>query len=110
MLMMNIGEVLGDPKHFPEPEKFKPERFLKRSNQTGKPIFVHNPALVTFGVGKRECLGKSLAKIELYLFITGLLHQFSFYPSPNHRLPGVDEADVGVSRVPRPFYAKVVPR
>ncbi len=109
-IMISLGEVLKDPIRFPEPERFKPERFLSTSSETGKVVFVPDPSLIIFGVGKRECPGKSLAKIEMFLFISGLLHQFSFYPSEHHKLPGLDEADYGVTRVPRPFHAKVVPR
>jgi cytochrome P450 len=43
--------------------------------------FVAHPTMVAFGVGKRECLGKSLAKQETFLFPSCLLHQFAFDPS-----------------------------
>ncbi len=63
---------MHDPVNFSDPDEFKPERFL---SEDGKAF--HTPkAYVAFGMGKRECLGKSLAKVEQYLFTAALIHQF----------------------------------
>ncbi len=110
MIMLSLGIVLTDPDHFPEPEKFKPERFLEKSPGSGKMVYKPNPALITFGVGKRKCLGESLARIELFLFLTTLLHQFSFEKSPDHDLPDVNDCSISISRVPKPFHAKITVR
>ena len=64
--------VLRDPQLFPDPSRFDPTRFLDPS--TGG--FVMPKGYVAFGVGKRECLGRSLAKIEQFLFTAALVHQF----------------------------------
>ncbi|KAF0306381.1 Cytochrome P450 2C28 [Amphibalanus amphitrite] len=61
-----------DEKHFPEPEAFRPERFLDDQGRV-KP----NRALIPFSVGKRSCLGEALARAELFLFLTGLLQRYS---------------------------------
>ncbi|KAF0306383.1 Cytochrome P450 2C28 [Amphibalanus amphitrite] len=61
-----------DEKHFPEPEVFRPERFLDDQGRV-KP----NRALMPFSVGKRSCLGEALARAELFLFVTGLLQRFT---------------------------------
>ena len=37
--------------------------------------------LLFLSIGKRDCLGKSLAKMELFLFLSALLHQFDFEPT-----------------------------
>ena len=34
--------------------------------------------MVAFGAGKRSCLGKTLAQIELFMFLGGLLQSFTF--------------------------------
>lgn len=75
-----------DPEHFPEPHKFKPERFINKENQ-----FESDPRVMPFSIGKRQCPGKShkfkilfnlyilgegLAKMELFLFIANLLNQY----------------------------------
>ena len=66
-----------------------------------------HPAVIPFGLGKRDCLGKALAKAEIFLLASHLLHQFSFHPASSGA-PSVDEGDVGVTRAPKPF--KVVVR
>ena len=104
-IMPDLTAILSDPNNFENPDEFNPERFLCK--ETGK--FIPHPALVVFGIGKRECLGKSLAKNELYLFLAGLLHQFSFYPAEKG-LPDLKDASVNITRVPKPFEIKIVPR
>ena len=61
-----------DEKHFPEPEVFRPERFLDEQGHV-KP----SRALMPFSVGKRSCLGEALARAELFLFVTALLQRYS---------------------------------
>ena len=104
-IVPNLSAILNDPNNFEDPEVFKPERFLCK--ETGK--YIPHQALVVFGVGKRECLGKSLAKKELYLFLAGLLHQFCFYPS-NKGSPDLKYANLSLTRTPKPFRVKVIPR
>ncbi len=43
---------------------------------------VRTEYLIPFGMGKRECLGESLARQELFIFFVALLQKFSVRP-PN---------------------------
>lgn len=56
---------------FPEPYNFKPERFVDSDGKL-KRIEEHIP----FSVGKRQCMGESLARMELFLLIANLFNQF----------------------------------
>ena len=42
---------------------------------------------MTFHLGKRQCLGETLAKAELFLFFTGILQQFEIKPEIDGELP-----------------------
>lgn len=52
-----------DPAVFTNPDEFQPHRWLNK-DQTHHPY-----ASVPFGVGKRSCIGRRIAELELYLAI-----------------------------------------
>jgi cytochrome P450 len=56
-LMVSIYLVHNDPETYPEPEKFRPERFL-----SGTP---DGAAWIPFGGGVRRCLGARFAELEM---------------------------------------------
>nr|WAQ80658.1 methyl farnesoate epoxidase/farnesoate epoxidase [Tigriopus japonicus] len=74
VILPNIGRALNNPEMFENPEEFKPERYIK----DGK--FSHAPNAIPFGVGKRRCLGETLAKAELFIYITRFLYHFDIKP------------------------------
>jgi len=55
----------------------RPERYLDEDGATGEQKFSPSPYVLPFGVGRRRCLGESLAKVELYLFTCSILRHFS---------------------------------
>ncbi len=67
----HLGGVLYDPKYFPNPNTFDPTRYL---SMDGK--FTPHPKNVAFGMGRRKCLGESLARMEIFLFFTHILSKF----------------------------------
>uniref|UniRef100_A0A3B4B640 Uncharacterized protein n=1 Tax=Periophthalmus magnuspinnatus TaxID=409849 RepID=A0A3B4B640_9GOBI len=65
-----------DPAVFQSPDEFLPERWLNRDQS-------HHPyASVPFGVGKRSCIGRRIAELELYLAISRILLEFDVKPDP----------------------------
>ncbi|WP_433926582.1 cytochrome P450 [Sorangium cellulosum] len=59
-----------DPTVFPEPEVFRPERFLER---TYSPF-----EFLPFGGGNRRCIGAAFALYEMKLILGTLLRRYSF--------------------------------
>ena len=96
----NIEKCLLDPIQFPQPEKFNPDRFLNENGQ-----IVKNDHLIPFGIGKRICMGESLAKNELFLFFVRILQRISFEETLNK--PDMKNATYGITRIPEPFEVKV---
>uniref|UniRef100_UPI0037E8B35C cytochrome P450 2J6-like n=1 Tax=Semicossyphus pulcher TaxID=241346 RepID=UPI0037E8B35C len=101
-LIPSLTSVLFDKTEWETPDRFNPGHFL-----TSEGKFVKREALLPFSAGKRVCLGESLAKMELFLFLVGLLQKFSFSVPDGVELS--TEGITGTTRVPYPFkvYAKV---
>ena len=81
-VLPSIMNVLIDPEYFSDPHKFDPSRFLDQNNE-----FQHDEHVIAFSVGKRYCLGQSLAEKEFFLFFTGLMQRFDMNQSPEEKLP-----------------------
>jgi cytochrome P450 len=60
--------VLIDDNVFPEPRKFKPERWLDQLNE-GKTTSRLDKYMVAFGKGSRNCVGMHLAFAQLYMAV-----------------------------------------
>ncbi|MEU7152832.1 cytochrome P450 [Streptomyces sp. NPDC045456] len=74
-----------NPDHWPEPEKFVPERFTPQE-VAGRPRLAYIP----FGIGPRSCEGAGLAVVEAELVLAVLLKRFRFRPVPGHRVTPVE--------------------
>ncbi|XP_075035729.1 cytochrome P450 2K1-like isoform X2 [Mixophyes fleayi] len=81
-----LTSVLYDKTQWKTPNEFNPHHFL---DAAGK--FVRQDAFMPFSAGRRACVGESLAKMELFLFFTGLLQAFTF-----HQPTGVSRADLSL--------------
>eukprot|EP00216_Chloropicon_sp_CCMP2111_P003000 CAMPEP_0198236008 /NCGR_PEP_ID=MMETSP1446-20131203/1931_1 /TAXON_ID=1461542 ORGANISM="Unidentified sp, Strain CCMP2111" /NCGR_SAMPLE_ID=MMETSP1446 /ASSEMBLY_ACC=CAM_ASM_001112 /LENGTH=595 /DNA_ID=CAMNT_0043917547 /DNA_START=45 /DNA_END=1832 /DNA_ORIENTATION=- len=68
-------------KHFPDPEKFLPERFLPRSNEYGKQ---NRRAFVPWGMGPRMCVASNFALTEAKLALITLYKKYTFSLSPSY--------------------------
>ncbi|KAL3875528.1 hypothetical protein ACJMK2_033472 [Sinanodonta woodiana] len=98
-LLPDIDSVLFDPNIWSDPEEFRPERFISEEGTLLKP-----DEFIPFFTGRRNCVGESLARMELYLFITALVQRFEFLPPEGISLD-IKEIDgvFGVTHKPKPF-------
>ncbi|XP_025157104.1 cytochrome P450 9e2-like [Harpegnathos saltator] len=62
-----------DPKYFPNPSKFDPERFSDENKDNIVPY-----TYLPFGLGPRKCIGNRFALMETKLLVAHLLHRFMF--------------------------------
>jgi cytochrome P450 len=79
-IKVNKGDIIHvpvyalhrDPENFPEPESFKPERFLAENRS-------HHPySYLPFGAGPRNCVARRLALMEAKLALLYSVYNFKF--------------------------------
>ncbi|KAK3791958.1 hypothetical protein RRG08_052668 [Elysia crispata] len=92
------SDTWGDPK------QFRPGRFLDAQG-----VFNQSDRFTAFGIGRRACPGESLAKTELFLFITSLIQRFELLPAAPGDLPSLAPVE-GIVFSPQPFQIRFVDR
>jgi cytochrome P450 len=70
-LWLCIHRLHRDPRWYPQPDEFRPERWL---DQEPKGAFMYLP----FGIGPRMCIGQHFAMMEIVLGLAVILRQFGF--------------------------------
>jgi cytochrome P450 len=73
--------VQRDPRWFPEPERFIPERFTSEA-KAGRPRFAYFP----FGGGGRQCIGESFAWMEAVLSLATIAQRWRVLPIEEQRI------------------------
>ncbi|KAK6057502.1 hypothetical protein COOONC_04979 [Cooperia oncophora] len=71
LVLPQISTVMYDEKVFPKPYDFDPRRHLSENG-----TFVRIDEVVPFSMGKRQCLGESIARMELFLFLANFFNKF----------------------------------
>jgi len=99
-----LHAVHMDPKLWDEPEAFRPSRFLSVEGKVSKPEY-----FMPFGVGRRMCLGDMLARMELFIFFSSLMHTFDLKLPEGASLPSL-RGNAGVTVSPDPFKVCLLPR
>ncbi|XP_071981110.1 cytochrome P450 2A13-like [Engystomops pustulosus] len=100
-----LSSVLRDPKQFKCPDQFNPGHFL---DDKGK--FRRNDGYMPFSSGKRICAGEGLARMELFLFFTTILQNFTLR-SPVDRVEiDLTPSMSGFGNVPPNYELAFIPR
>jgi cytochrome P450 len=71
-----------DPRFFPEPDSFRPERWLG-----GLEKRLPRGAFIPFGLGGRKCIGASFAMLEATLLLATIAPRWRF---------GLEISEIGV--------------
>lgn len=95
----NMWNVHYSEEHFPEPRKFKPERFIDA--ETNKVI---RPEMyMPFCVGKRSCPGEGIAKMEFFVFLANIVRRIRFKKVPDEVYAPLGDVRSGITIEPAPF-------
>ncbi|CAG7687342.1 unnamed protein product [Allacma fusca] len=88
-----------------EPFVLKPERFL---DETGKHL-VNTEKVMSFGAGRRKCLGYPVAKDMLILLISNIVQRFKILPHPEHKIATL-ETRMSIFQQAPEFTALIIDR
>ncbi|XP_068136234.1 cytochrome P450 2K1-like [Hyperolius riggenbachi] len=98
-----LSSTLRDEAYWEKPYQFYPEHFLDAIGNLKK-----NEAFIPFSIGKRSCAGETLATMEIFLFFTALLQNFTFRAPPGAALDLTP--DLGGINSPLPHEICAMPR
>jgi len=109
LVMPNVWAITRDEAVYPDPEAFKPERFLEEDGSLN-----HDDVGYVYGFGRRLCPGIHFADATVWLAIASVLSMFKISKShdENGNEIDIDEyacTDSFISH-PVPFQCSIVPR
>ncbi|RZC39629.1 cytochrome P450 9e2 [Asbolus verrucosus] len=89
-LKIKVGDVCWlpifgihwDPKYYPNPEIFDPERFSEENKEK-----IKSTTYLPFGIGPRNCIGSRFALLETKILFYYLLLDFDFVPVEKTQIP-----------------------
>ena len=105
-VLINQWSLHHDAQLWEDPNEFRPQRFLDEDGNFVPPKADH---FYPFSAGRRGCLGESLARIELFLLLSRLLHNFKFQNPPGYDLPTLEPIS-GLVLMPQQFNVCAVKR
>lgn len=82
LIWFPVHALHHDPKYFPDPERFDPERFSEKNKDNIVPY-----TYLPFGVGPRKCIGNRFALMETKILIAYLVHKFRLKPTGKTKVP-----------------------
>ncbi|KAD2054440.1 hypothetical protein R6Q59_016840 [Mikania micrantha] len=104
-ILCNVWAMGRDPKVWPNPETFMPERFLEvKIDYRGQDF-----ELIPFGAGRRICPGLNIAHRMLHTMLASLIHKFDWKLEGNMKPEDLNMEDKFGLTVQRKIPLKLIP-
>jgi len=109
-VLANVWAMSRDEEHYPDPERFDPERFLGVAEEVAQ---TRDPHKFVFGFGRRICPGRVLADSSIFLAAASLVAVFDIRPArtlDGEEIIPVPAFTSGTVRSPKPYLCDISPR
>ena len=104
-ILFNNWAIHHDERQWTNPDDFIPGRWL---DDDGKFTPEHQKSFLPFSAGRRVCLGETLARTEVFLFMARIIHKYRIEKAPGGIPPLASNQSVIHS--PKPFEVVYTPR
>ncbi|ESQ37088.1 hypothetical protein EUTSA_v10002489mg [Eutrema salsugineum] len=104
-LLINIWKLHRDPKMWPDPKTFKPERFMEEKSQCQKSNFEYIP----FSSGRRSCPGMNLGLRVVHFALARLIQGFELRKVTSEQLDMAEGPGLALPKI-KAVEVLVMPR
>ncbi|KAI0683658.1 cytochrome P450 [Cerioporus squamosus] len=87
MIVPNVWAIAHDPRHYPDPFEFRPERYLTDAGTLRPDVL--DPRSFMFGYGRRICPGRHFSESSLFITIACVLHTFVIHAGAEQEKPDI---------------------
>ncbi|KAJ3722420.1 cytochrome P450 2 Le.CYP2 [Lentinula raphanica] len=108
-VVANIWAMNRDPNVYPDPDAFKPERYMNSPNGPFESI----DNIYAYGFGRRVCAGRYMADNTVWLAVASVLASFNLGKAKDengNEIPITGEMTDLFFRHPRPYKSSITPR
>ncbi|MBN3310513.1 CP2G1 protein, partial [Amia calva] len=100
-----LHSLLKDKQIWADPPSFNPDHFLDSQGN-----YRSNPSFLPFSAGKRACVGESLARMELFLFLVSVLQRLTVSAPLGPDSLDINTEPGAFANLPRPCRLIATPR
>ena len=94
-----------DPECWENPKLFNPCRHVDREDN----LITNQGNFYPFGAGRRVCPGEPLAKLEMFVFLSWMLHKFTFLPEEGQETLEIKHRRA-ITQYPAPLRIRAIKR
>lgn len=93
-----------DPDIFPDPEAFRPERWLAKGDEKLREMLTKS---IPFTTGSRGCIGRNVTMLVQRLFLASLCHRYEFaLPSSDWQMQWEEYFNLWPVRLPLKIWRR----